>query len=371
MSARRSQTPPPSIQPGLFDHIERQPGGGPRPSTAGLPVEGEIHPSIHDFVVRTRRLEAARPNGTDREGGIEPLSKRRRPDPLLFISFGSGSSGNCAYLGTRREGILIDAGVDPGVVERVMELNGLSMDNVRGVILTHDHSDHVRYVYKIVRLRKNIAIYCTPKTLTGLLRRHNISRRVKDYHHPIYKEFPFELASMTLTAFDVSHDGTDNCGFFIRATDQTFAVATDIGSITPRVDFYMRRANYVMLEANYDAEMLRTGPYTPFLKSRIAAPNGHLDNLDSAEFAAALAAEGNLSHIFLCHLSAENNTPATALSAVRTRIESAGFGPVGDATGSIEDAGCNINLTALPRTEPSRLFIFRPHPGAPLSDGRP
>lgn len=352
-------------QPGLFDYLEeekRQDDGSRR---SWEPADlAEVHPSIQDFVVKTR-LQAKNEEERSRRDSspVEPLARGMREEPLLFISFGSGSSGNCAYLGTRTKGILIDAGVDPEIVERNLRANGLSMTNVAGVLLTHDHSDHVRYVYKIVRLRKDVGIYCTPKTLTGLLRRHSISRRVKDYHRPIYKEFPFSLAGMTMTAFEVSHDGTDNCGFFIEtASGHTFGVATDIGSITDRVDFYMRKAHYVMLEANYDAEMLRTGPYTAFLKSRIAAPNGHLDNIDSGAFAAAIASEGNLSHIFLCHLSAENNTPETAIATVRSHLVGAGLGPVGDASGSLEASGCRIQLTALPRTAPSRLFVFRNPP---------
>lgn len=347
-------------QPGLFDFLENTPGrsvGVPSPSS-GMPAE--VHPAIEDFVVRTRREERREAEARASEGDvIEPMTERRREEPLLFISFGSGSSGNSAYLGTRREGIIIDAGIDPDIVIKTLKDNGLSITNVRGVLLTHDHSDHVRFVYKLVRLRKDIAIYCTPKVLTGLLRRHSISRRVKDYHKAIYKEFPFTLAGMTITAFDVSHDGTDNCGFFIEAGSHTFAVATDIGSITERVDFYMRQARYVMLEANYDAEMLRTGPYTPFLKSRIAAPNGHLDNLDSASFATRLAAEGRLKYIFLCHLSAENNTPEIAVAAVTAALDAAGLGPVGDASGSLDAADCPIQLMALPRAIPSRLFVFK------------
>lgn len=348
-------------QPGLFDFLE---GTDQAPVRKPACIMDEVHPSIQDFVVKTRN-QALNDEENRRTGNelIEPLTPSNREEPLLFISFGSGSSGNCAYLGTRRTGILIDAGVDPETVERTLKANGLSMSNVRGVLLTHDHSDHVRYVYKLVRLRKDVGIYCTLKTLSGMLRRHSISRRVKDYHHPIYKEFPFSIAGMTITAFDVSHDGSDNCGFFIETqSGHTFAVATDIGSITERVDFYMRKARYVMLEANYDADMLRTGPYTAFLKSRIAAPNGHLDNVDSGAFAASIAAEGLLSHIFLCHLSAENNTPSTALSTVRQHLEGSGFGPIGDASGSIEASECRIQLTALPRTAPSRLFVFRKHP---------
>lgn len=366
MQQRRQQPPrgpADATQPGLFDFLD-SPAGKAAAVTSAMPAE--VHPSIEDFVVRTRAQQQRDAEAARDADAIEPLKTVPREAPLLFISFGSGSSGNCAYLGTRRSGILIDAGIDPDTVYSTMEANGLSMDNVRGIILTHDHSDHVRYVYKMVRLRRDIAIYCTPKALTGLLRRHSISRRVKDYHHPIYKEFPFTLAGMNITAFDVCHDGTDNCGFFIEAGSHTFAVATDIGSVTARVEFYLRQAQYMMLEANYDAEMLRTGPYSAYLKSRIAADNGHLDNIETARFAATLAAEGKLRNIFLCHLSAENNTPATALTAVRSRLEAEGFGPVGDASGSLEAEACSIQICALPRNEASRLFVFRPQP---KSDG--
>lgn len=368
---RKPSGPTEAVQPGLFDFMDL-PDPTPSISQKTDSAAPKVHPSIEDFVVRTRiqaRKEMEQKSRAEAEP-IEPMTTVRRDDPLLLISFGSGSSGNCAYLGTRREGLLIDAGIDPLMVERHLKDNGLSMANIKGVLLTHDHSDHVRYVYKIVRLRKDVGIYCTPKTLTGLLRRHSISRRVKDYHRPIYKEFPFTVAGLTITAFDVSHDGTDNCGFYLEApSGLTFAVATDIGSVTERVDFYMSKARYVMLEANYDADMLRTGPYTAFLKSRIAAPSGHLDNMDSGAFAVRLAGAGHLSHIFLCHLSAENNTPAIALSTVRAHLEGAGYGPVGDASGSLEASACRIQLMALPRTAPSRLFVFRNHQGG--SNGTP
>lgn len=320
-------------------------------------------PDPLQFVINFEDYAPAPPSVQARE---QELKRTLAAEPLQYISFGSGSSGNSCYLGTSQGGVIVDAGVRAETIEATLRECGIDMRHVKGVCLTHDHSDHVRYVYKMVRLRKDVGIYCTPKTLTGLLRRHSISRRVKDYHHPIYKEFPFSIAGLTLTAFDVNHDGTDNCGFFIETTSgHTFAVATDIGSISDRVDYYLRRARYVMLEANYDANMLRTGPYSQFLKSRIAAPNGHLDNVDSGVFAASIAGEGLLSHLFLCHLSAENNTPEVALSTVRTHLEAAGFGPVGDASGSLESTSCRIQLMALPRSTPSRLFVFR----SPRSNG--
>lgn len=337
----------PSGQPSLFDWPETP-----------LSPQTEVHPSIKDFVVKVQRRRELEPEPVQ-EMPIEPMPEASLREHLLFLSFGSGSSGNCAYIGTRREGILIDAGIDPRKVEEALRQNGLSPECVKGVCLTHDHSDHVRYVYQLVRLRKDMGVYCTPKTLSGMLRRHSISRRIKDYHRPIYKEFPFQLCGMTITAFDVHHDGTDNAGFFIERGPHTFAVATDLGSITDRVDYYMRRARYVVIEANYDAEMLRVGPYSAFLKSRIAAENGHLDNLVTAEFVTRLAANGNLEYVFLCHLSRENNLPELAVREVTQALTAAGYGPVGDCSGSLEASACRVQLMALPRFSASPLMVFR------------
>ena len=100
-------------------------------------------------------------------------------------------------------------------------------------------------------------IFATAKAFNGLLRRHSISRRIKDYHTPIFKEFPFQAGIFTVTAFETSHDGTDNAGFCIEGGGTTFVVTTDTGTITSRADEYMRRTHNLMIESNYDAEIDR------------------------------------------------------------------------------------------------------------------
>ena len=158
---------------------------------------------------------------------------------LAFISLGSGSSGNCSYIGTTQSGVLIDAGVDPQNVFDELRRNGISRDAVKGVVLTHDHQDHVRYVYKIVRdYNKQARIYCTMRLMNGMLRRHNISRRVKDYQVPIWLETPFKLCGMEFTAFETSHDGTDNMGFSIQMGNQNYtALLPDQKSAEEFIEF--------------------------------------------------------------------------------------------------------------------------------------
>ncbi len=270
----------------------------------------------------------------------------KAPPAIKFISFGSGSSGNCAYVGTERGGVLIDAGVDNNYVTTELLRNGIDISSISGILLTHDHGDHVKYAYALLRRNRHMLLYCTPKAINGLLRRHSISRRIKDYHKAIYKEFPFETAGMTVTAFEVSHDGTDNVGFCIEAGGQRIVVTTDTGVITARADYYMQQADALMIESNYDAGMLRTGSYPEHLKARIASDHGHLDNIDCARYVAAHAA--NLSHVFLCHLSHDNNTPEIALATLRDEISSTGVSPE------------TMVIDALPRFGSSRLYVIRP-----------
>ena len=104
-----------------------------------------------------------------------------------FMSLGSGSSGNCSYIGNERGGILVDAGVKPDYVEDRLRASGISMAEVKGILLTHDHSDHIQYVYRLLRAHKHLVLFCTNRVLNGLLSRHNISKRIRDYHIAIYK----------------------------------------------------------------------------------------------------------------------------------------------------------------------------------------
>ncbi len=320
--------------PGLFDDFNVE-----------MPKEAmPIHPEI------ARHAE---------KSAIEtPLSSGKNVDKMLFISIGSGSSGNCAYIGDYEKGVLIDAGVDMKRIADSLKANNIPMSAIKGICLTHDHGDHIKDAYKILSKNRNILLYCTPKTLSGIFRRHNVSRRIKDYHKPIYRETPFQLAGFNITAFEVSHDGTDNMGYFFQRNEHCFAVATDLGCITDRVDHYMRQADYIMLESNYDLQMLIDGQYAEYLKSRILAPTGHLDNKEASRFIADIYTP-RLKHVFLCHLSNDNNTPEIATETMKKALMETHSIKVGDGSNSIESRQSDIQVTPLPRYEASRLFIFR------------
>lgn len=298
--------------------------------------------------------EVAGGSDDDAFGAVKQVPERAM---LRFMSFGSGSSGNCSYVGTEKGGIIIDAGVDYNNVFATLKANGVRPEMVYGVCLTHDHSDHIRYAYAISRKYKHIRIYCTNRVLNGILKRHNVSRRIKEYHQPIFKEIPFKLGDLTITAFEVPHDGFDNSGFFIEYGDNKFAIATDLGEVSERARHYMSQADFLMIEANYDIQMLENGSYPEYLKSRIKLSTGHLDNADTAKFIGEIYSK-KLKNIFLCHLSNDNNTPEKAVAAVKGALEEKGV-TVGAALGTLEDRGKDLQLMALPRYDCSPWFVLR------------
>lgn len=290
-----------------------------------------------------------------------PVRRNAAPQPdnrLFYLSMGSGSSGNCCYLGTRAGGIIIDAGVRVDAIERRLAENGIPMDMVKALLLTHDHSDHVRFAYSLLRSHKHMRLFCTNRVMNGILRRTGISKRIKEYQNAIFKEIPFKILDFEITAFEVPHDGTDNMGFSVSFGDRRFVLATDLGAVTERARFYMNQANYLVIEANYDLRMLLNGRYPEYLKARIQTEHGHLDNRATAAFLQEIAGNG-LEYIFLCHLSQDNNTPAIALKTVREALEARGM-KVGNAEETLSDRQADVQLMVLPRFDSTRLFVFRP-----------
>lgn len=277
---------------------------------------------------------------------------------LYYISFGSGSSGNSCYIGTRNGGVIIDVGIRADEIESKIKANGIDIKKVYGILLTHDHSDHVRYAYTLVRNNRQMKVFCTNRVLNSILRRHDISKRIKDYHVAIFKEIPFKVGELEITAFEVPHDGSDNMGFSVAYQDRNFVLATDMGEVMPRARYYMSRANYLVIESNYDLRMLRSGRYPEFLKARIQTAMGHMDNDATAGFLKEIYSP-KLKNIFLCHLSKDNNTPEKALEKVRAALEEAGA-KIGSGMETLEDRKADVQLMALPRYDSTRLFVFRP-----------
>lgn len=325
------------------------------------------HPGLFDFIDSPApRAGESEASPAPIPAAADPLAPILPPKPresVRFISFGSGSSGNCAYVGYRGRGILIDAGIHVSHVTAELRRHSIDLHDVEGIILTHDHGDHTRYAYTILRLNRHMRLWCTPRAFNGILHRHSVSRRIRDYHVPIYKEIPFRAGGFIVTPFEVMHDGSDNVGFSISHPDAppgfNMAVATDLGCISPRAEFYLRQARHLMLESNYDAEMLRRGPYPEYLKARIAADNGHLDNAVTAAYLRSVWSPA-LRSVFLCHLSHDNNSPDIALAASSAALTDAGAHvlPPDSSPFLLDSDPLAVRLVALPRHDPSPLFLL-------------
>lgn len=265
---------------------------------------------------------------------------------LKFMSLASGSSGNCYYLAVDGEGILIDAGIPVRQIKEHLNRYGVHFETLRAVFVTHDHADHIKALGAIGH-KALLPIYATKGTHTGINKNYCMSEKLTAAcTRYIEKEQPVECGPFRITAFEVPHDGTDNVGYFIESGDFRFCFVTDLGHITDTVSSYIVRSNYLIMEANYDEDMLRMGHYPQFLKERIVSPLGHLSNKVTADFLAKNLTE-DIRHIWLCHLSGENNHPEIAYKTVEMALRNVGV-----------IVGKDVELTALKRTTPSEMYEF-------------
>ncbi len=264
---------------------------------------------------------------------------------IKFISLASGSSGNCYYIGTERYGILIDAGIAVRTIRKSLKDVGVTMDMIRAVFVTHDHADHIKSVGGLGE-KLNIPIYTTRRIHEGINKNYCMTEKLSTSVRYLEKQQPMQLEDFRIESFEVPHDGTDNVGYCIEIDGKTFSFLTDLGEITPTAAAYIHKANYLILEANYDEEMLRMGPYAQHLKDRIASRTGHLSNRTTAEFLAENIAP-HLRNIWLCHLSKDNNHPELAYKTVELKLRERGI-----------IVGKDVQLCALKRTTPSELYEF-------------
>ena len=204
---------------------------------------------------------------------------------VKFISLASGSSGNCYYIGTEKYGILIDAGIAVRTIKKSLKEVGIGMETIRAVFVTHDHADHIKAVGGLGE-KLHIPVYTTARIHEGINKSYCMTEKLHSSVHYLEKEEPMVLEDFHIESFEVPHDGTDNVGYCIEIDGKVFSFLTDLGEITPTAAKFIRKANYLILEANYDDEMLRMGTYPQYLKERITSRTGHMSNIATAEFLA-------------------------------------------------------------------------------------
>lgn len=266
---------------------------------------------------------------------------------LRFISFGSGSSGNCYYLFTEHDGLMIDVGIGVRTLKKHFVQYGLNMHNIHHVLVTHDHADHVKSVGSLSKMF-GLPVYATRKVHNGIEINFCVKHKVPaERVNIIEKNQTYHIGEFEVTAFDVPHDSLDNVGYRIVCEGITFCLMTDIGHVTTEMKQFIHEANYLVIEANHDEQMLAAGPYPQYLKQRIASQTGHLSNRGCGE-ALGENASDSLRYVWACHLSAENNHPVLAHKTIEEVLERYG-----------KKAGEDFGFEVLKRRVPTGIFELK------------
>lgn len=226
---------------------------------------------------------------------------------LRIASLNSGSNGNCYYIGFGEEGIFVDAGLSCRETELRMKRLGIPMSQIKAIFVSHEHSDHIQGVNQLVT-KYHIPVYVSQHTLkeAGFWKIRKLIFHFNDQQ-------PVIIGGLRITAFQKKHDACDPHSFVVSAAKTNIGVFTDIGTPCELLIHYFKQCHAAFLETNYDEEMLEKGRYPYILKNRIRGGEGHLSNRQALELYEKHRPEF-MSHLFLSHLSKENNSPALVAS---------------------------------------------------------
>lgn len=265
---------------------------------------------------------------------------------IKFKSLSSGSCGNCYFLGIYNDegrlehSILIDAGVSLRRAKKELSRDGIAVEQIEAILVTHDHMDHIRSLGSYCKHLKK-PVWASERLQQALSHNSMVHSWIADCRRVLKKgDTEIVPGRISVRHFIVPHDATETIGYSILLDDYRFVIMTDIGKMTPEAMKEASEARTVVIESNYDLEMLRHGPYPVVLQDRICQGNGHLSNAECAEAISEFWHEG-LDNIFLCHLSDHNNTPELAVSTSMKALE-----------------GRQTRLLALPRQTPSPVIVL-------------
>lgn len=231
---------------------------------------------------------------------------------INFCSLYSGSSGNSLFVETDNTKLLIDAGVSCKKIETALNNIEVDPNSIDGILVTHEHIDHVQGLGTLSR-KFDLPVFVNQETLDAMPKQKD---KILDKNIKTFKlSENFEIGDLTIHPFSIPHDAANPCGFNIYNEDKKISIATDIGHMTNNILKNLEESLFVMLEANYDPEILRFSSYPFTLKSRISGPTGHLSNEIAGKTISHLLKSG-LKNAMLGHLSKESNFPELAYQTV-------------------------------------------------------
>lgn len=264
---------------------------------------------------------------------------------MRFCAFASGSSGNCIYTGSDSTHILVDVGISGKRIESALNDAGLTGRDVSGILITHEHSDHIAGLGVISR-KFGIPIYASGATLEAIKKDRATGTIDEALFNPIVADRKFMIGDLTVNPMKISHDAADPLAYRIACEGKRVAVCTDLGTYDEYTIDCLSNLDAVLIESNHDIKMLQVGPYPYPLKQRILGNRGHLSNEASGRLLSRILHD-DMKRVFLGHLSQENNLPDLAYEAVRLEITmSQDNGYRGD----------DFNISVAKRSEPSELI---------------
>lgn len=237
---------------------------------------------------------------------------------MRICSIASGSSGNCIYVGSDNTHILVDAGISGKRIEAGLNEIGLTTSELNGILVTHEHIDHIAAIGVISR-KYGIPIYASKGTIEGIMATKSVGEVDSSLFNVVKSRTNFSIDDLNINTIDVSHDAREPVAYRINCGNKSAGVCTDLGKYDDNIVEAYKGVDSLLIEANHDVNMLQVGKYPYALKQRILGDRGHLSNETCGRLLCRLLHD-NIKSIYLGHLSAENNLAELAYEAVRLEI---------------------------------------------------
>lgn len=241
---------------------------------------------------------------------------------LKFCSLASGSSGNCQYVASENTRLLVDAGLSGKRIQNALNFIGVEPSTIDGILVTHEHSDHIKGV-GILSRRLKVPVYANFNTWKAM--EDKLGKIAPEHKVIIKTEESFTIKDIDVTAFATYHDAQEPVGYTFEKQGKKISLLTDTGSVCKRIKERIQGSHIMLLESNHDMDMLLEGPYPWHLKNRVKSDIGHLSNESCGQIICDIHDEHCI--YFLGHLSKENNTPHLAMRTVKSLVEEQGIIP--------------------------------------------
>lgn len=237
---------------------------------------------------------------------------------MRLVSLASGSSGNCIYVGNDNTHLLVDAGISGKRTEEGLNSIGLSTSDIDGILITHEHIDHIGGLGVIAR-KYEIPIYATRGTFEGIRKTGSLGEIDGSLFRPVEAELPFLIGNLEVDPLQIKHDAREPVAYRFYDQAKKAAIVTDLGTYDQKIVDALQGFDILFLEANHDINMLQVGKYPYPLKQRILSDLGHLSNESCGRLLSRLLHDG-VRYVELGHLSHENNLPELAYETVKLEV---------------------------------------------------